>query len=77
IEGVTRAVDAAGVKPAPADLVTASASGLDPDISPAAARAQIGRVAAARGLSEAALRDLVARQTTGRTFGVLGEPRVN
>jgi K+-transporting ATPase ATPase C chain len=63
--------------PLPADLVTASGSGLDPDLSPAAALAQVPRVAAARGLPEAAVRDLVARATEGRTVGLLGEPRVN
>jgi K+-transporting ATPase ATPase C chain len=63
--------------PIPVDLVTASASGLDPEISPAAAAYQISRVAKARGLSTAAVRELVVRYTEGRTFGILGEPRVN
>jgi len=63
--------------PLPADLLTASGSGLDPDISPASAEAQIPRVAAARGMSAGALRNLVASHTEGRQFGVLGEPRVN
>ena len=63
--------------PVPADLVTASGSGLDPDISPAAAAYQARRVAAARGLSVQAVAELVARYTTGRQLGVLGEPRVN
>lgn len=63
--------------PIPVDLVTASASGLDPHISPAAAEFQIPRVARERGLSEADLRVLVAKHTEGRQFGVLGEPRVN
>ena len=64
-------------EPVPIDLVTSSASGLDPDISPAAAEFQIPRVAKERGLSEAQLRRLIAKHTQGRTFGVLGEPRVN
>lgn len=61
----------------PADAVTASASGLDPDISEAYAALQVPRVAAANDLSEDAVRRLVAEHTAGRTLGVLGEPRVN
>ena len=61
----------------PVDLVTASASGLDPDITPAAAAYQLSRVARARHLSEAALSSLVSRHTQERQFGLLGEPRVN
>jgi len=63
--------------PLPADLLTASGSGLDPDISPASAELQIARVAAARGMSADTLRQLVASHTDGRQFGILGEPRVN
>lgn len=61
----------------PVDLVTASGSGLDPEISPAAAQYQLARVARARGLPPAEVQALVARCTRGRQFGVLGEPRVN
>lgn len=71
---------AAGVdstQPIPVDLVTASGSGLDPEISPAAAQYQIPRVAALRGIDEKTLQTLVEQYTEGRTLGVLGEPRVN
>jgi len=61
----------------PVDLVTTSASGLDPDITPAAAFYQVGRVAHERGLTREAVRQLVAEQVTPRQFGVLGEARVN
>lgn len=64
-------------QPIPVDLVTASGSGLDPHISVAAAAYQIDRVASARGLPAAAVRQLVREHTEGRTFGLLGEPRVN
>jgi K+-transporting ATPase ATPase C chain len=70
-------VDPGNKAPIPVDLVTSSGSGLDPHISPAAAVYQAGRVARARGLSAGTVQQLVAQHTEGRTFGVLGEPRVN
>jgi K+-transporting ATPase ATPase C chain len=63
--------------PIPADLLTTSGSGLDPDISPASAEAQVARVAKARGTTAGQVQNLVAQSTEGRTLGVLGEPRVN
>jgi K+-transporting ATPase ATPase C chain len=63
--------------PIPVDLVTSSASGLDPDISPAAALFQVPRVAKARGLPQARIRQLVEDHITGRTLGIIGEPHVN
>jgi potassium-transporting ATPase KdpC subunit len=64
-------------RPVPVDLVTTSASGLDPHITPASADFQLARVARERGISETALRGLVQRHTEGRQFGILGEVRVN
>jgi K+-transporting ATPase ATPase C chain len=72
-----KAADPTNTLPIPVDLVTASGSGLDPQISVAAVLYQVGRVATARGLSEAQVQSLVARYTEGRQFGFLGEPRVN
>ena len=69
--------DPGNEKPIPVDLITASSSGLDPHISPAAAEYQVSRVAKARGLQEDTLRDLVTKHTELRTFGLLGEDRVN
>ncbi len=71
------AADPGKQAPVPIDLVTASGSGLDPHISPAAAEYQLARVARARNMSEDAVRRVVAAATDGRTFGILGEPRVN
>jgi K+-transporting ATPase ATPase C chain len=81
IERVKGDVDAlkaeTGADAVPADAVTTSASGLDPDVSPAFARLQVKRIAAARGLSSERLEALVAEKTRGRDLGFLGEPRVN
>ncbi|QCP48750.1 potassium-transporting ATPase subunit KdpC [Trinickia violacea] len=80
VKGRIAALKAAGTdvsKPVPVDLVTSSGSGLDPEISPAAAQYQIARVAAARKMPEADVAALVDKYTQGRQFGVLGEPRVN
>ncbi len=72
-----RAADPGNTAPVPVDLVTTSASGLDPHISPAAAAYQLGRVARARGLPAAQVQALVQRHTEAPLLGVLGEPRVN
>jgi K+-transporting ATPase ATPase C chain len=72
-----RAADPGNNAPVPVDLVTASGSGLDPHISLAAALYQLPRVARLRGMPQEQLRALVAKHTAGRTFGILGEPRVN
>jgi K+-transporting ATPase ATPase C chain len=80
IKGRIDALKAAGTdmsKPVPVDLVTSSASGLDPEISPAAAAYQTSRVAKARGLTVDQVNELVARYTSGRQFGIFGEARVN
>jgi len=81
IDRVAAAVDALKAKngdgPIPVDLVTTSASGLDPQISPAAAEYQVARVAAARGMSQADVRAAVARHTEQPFLGFLGQPRVN
>jgi K+-transporting ATPase ATPase C chain len=77
LDAIAERAAAYGDAKVPADLVTSSGSGLDPDLSPAGALAQIPRVAAARGIEETRLRDLVAANTRGPDLGILGQPRVN
>jgi len=72
-----KAADPGNTQPVPVDLVTASGSGLDPQISPAAAAYQVPRVARKRGIPEPKIRALVGAQTEERQFGIFGEPRVN
>jgi len=72
-----QAADPDNKAPVPVDLVTASGSGLDPHISPAAAQYQLARVARARGVPETKVAEMVTGATEGRQFGILGEPRVN
>lgn len=80
VSGRVSALRAAGsdsARAVPVDLATASGSGLDPHVSPAAAEYQVDRVAAARGIAPERVRELVRRHTSARQFGLLGEPRVN
>jgi K+-transporting ATPase ATPase C chain len=77
VKGDVETLKAQNTAPIPVDLVTTSASGLDPDITPAAAAFQVPRVAKARGMTEDTLKAIVAQATEGRTFGVLGEAHVN
>jgi K+-transporting ATPase ATPase C chain len=77
VGAAAHAAHANAAAPVPVDLVTTSGSGLDPDITPAAAYFQVPRIAKLRGLSETQLNDLVRAHIEGRTFGILGEPRVD
>jgi len=77
VKGDVATLKAQNDAPVPVDLVTTSASGLDPDITPAGAEFQVARVAKARGLSPDAVRQIVAQATEGRTLGILGEAHVN
>lgn len=77
VKGDVEKLKAENSKPIPVDLATTSGSGLDPDITPAAAAFQVPRVAKARNLPESVVTDLVEQHTKGRTLGVFGEPRVN
>jgi K+-transporting ATPase ATPase C chain len=72
-----KAADPGNTAPVPVDLVTASASGLDPEISVAAAQYQVRRIAAARGMQEERVRGMIEQEMRGRVFGFFGEPRVN
>lgn len=77
IAAATEALKVESSQPVPVDLVTASGSGLDPDITIAAANFQVPRVAKTRGLAEEQVRDLIVTYAMGRQFGFLGEPRIN
>ena len=77
IDRVTGDMEKAGAKPVPGDVLTTSASGLDPDISPENADRQVARVAQARGMTETQVRAVVVRNTAGRLLGLIGEPRVD
>ena len=77
IDRVTQDVGKVGAKPVPGDMLTTSASGLDPHISPETAARQVAHVAAARSMPEDKVRELVAAHTEGRLLGLIGEPRVN
>lgn len=77
VEASAEALRSGGATAIPADAVTASGSGLDPDISPANAFMQVDRIARARGVEPRLVREIVEAQVIGRTFGVLGQPRIN
>ena len=76
-ERVAADMEKAGAKPVPGDVLTTSASGLDPHVSPENAARQVARVATARGIPEAQVRTLLAAHTSGRLLGLIGEPRVD
>ena len=77
IDRITEDVGKLGAKPAPGDSVTTSASGLDPHISPEFAALQVARIAKARSMPEAAVKNVITANTEGRLLGIIGEPRVN